>query len=887
MIKLNYDQELDMFICGGSGIEFTSQISANQPLIKTSLVELYFPSKQSSSGKTNTTQTTDSSNKDQSTNSDDKKITPPIQYGAIPKFLQKTNQNNIVFVSTPYSEGVIFHNYKEIFLCGHVLKDSVQTLHKVPVFSETDNSIVQIVTCRHSMFVLLSNGKMYSLRGNEMVVYLDQEKRALDPKCLLQEIPFDKPIKYVSNGGGKHFFAQTTDNELYAIGDDTFGQLCLSKSSIRSHNGFSNNTKNVDERKELDDYESTTFYPKFVKVPIDKTISMQDNEIEKIECGLNHTFILIRNVQTGAKSLYSSGCSYYGQTAIGSTRNRNRLSQVELNCSNEIIDIKCNNNGSYVITPRALFYAGINDQNILSVNKAYSSVLTEVPLTTQIASNDEFSIMECGYNHCLAVTKRNRIFGFGRSSSNQFGIGLNNYICQEIETKELFDKKIVAICCGHSHSIIFSQPLVAPVEDEVQLHEDLIKLRSSSNVWDLQIFTASKDFSVKIPLYILSKRRPELLSYNKSKAPKSKDSLLYLIDWIYFNTFIEPSLQIDSLIDVLEWMTVNNVQDESLTNLVLNESIIRTNEENVYDTIQYILNRKYPKEESPLSAFWHHALSFCKQYIVENSFCKIKNSSFLKQSILVEIAKLEDPNLLECRSLSEVQESLPQTIPEIVSEIFDSPQLSDLQIVLDKSRGFVVYCHKSILETRSNYFNMKKYGFQAATINEIDVSCLFTIFKKNEDITFEDFINLKSLLKYLYTGRIEITTKNALTLMLLWEAMGMSEKSPLFETCKDFVCRGLCIENIMNVITKVVNREKKSTPTESPSMIGFGIFRNLIQEEESHLQPYNYSIIETECLNFCANKWKEILLIYKHDILNFLSKEQLLKITCIQNRVSL
>nr|CAG4708931.1 unnamed protein product [Naegleria fowleri] len=953
-MNINYDQETEMFICGGTGVEFTSNISANQPLTKTSLWDLYFSSSGTQSNRTSTpvTQQTNEFNSPTSTTSsntsttittncsttnhgssavsdqtassspitsspnastklpgskpsrlESPKVSPPL---TINNALQTTKSHpftqasrNVVFVSTPFSEGVVFHNYKEIFLCGHILKEAVQTLHKIPVYSETDNSISQLVTCRHSLFVLLSNGKLYAVRGNEMVLYFANDKRNQQSsetatKSLLKELSFEKTVKWVSNGGGKHFFLLTTDNELYAIGDDTFGQIgcCthigLGNASIKTGNFNSTSSKSpgFDDRKEsrtnLEEYESTTFYPKFVKVPIDKTVSIQDYEIEKIECGLNHTFVLLKHINTCKKLLLSTGCSYYGQTAVGSTRNRNRLTPVDFDHCDDIIDIKCNNNGSFIMTPKALYYAGINDQNILAMNKAYCSVFAEVPLMTHLASNDQFSMIDCGYNHCMVVTKRNRIFGFGRSSSNQFGIGLNNYICQEIECKDLFDKEIVGVCCGHSHTILFTQPLRSMVEDDEQLVDDLIKLRSANHLWDVQVFTAAKDYSVKIPHYFLTRRRPELLHYDRSKAPKSRESLNCLVDWIYFNNFSSVT-DIETLIDLLEWMTTNHVSDEYLSTMVLNEAITQTNEENVYDTIQYILNNKYPKDEFPLHSYWHHALSFCKQFIVENTFNKIKNSSYLKQNILVEIAKLSNPTLLKTKSLGELDP--PSTIPEIVAELFDDEETSDFQVVLDRSRGFIIYCHKSVLECRCSFFSMKKYGFQAATIKEIDFSQVFSGWKTSEEITYDDFLLCRSLIHFFYTGKICITTKNALSLMLIWEAMKMPEKSKLFEVCMDFVARGLSVDNIMDVIVAVINRPHHNA-TFNQQGHDFGSFTHFFSKPQEVPVRYDYSYLQKECLHFCANKWKEILLRYRSQILKYLTKEQLLEITCLQNRVS-
>ncbi|KAG2389378.1 hypothetical protein C9374_013938 [Naegleria lovaniensis] len=949
-MNITYDQETEMFICGGTGVEFTSTISANQPLTKTSLWDLYFASSGTQSNRTstpvtqqqqtpttnefNTTTTSTTTNysttsnsspvvSDQTTSSspsspntskiskpsrlESPKVSPPpplpgsnaLQTNKSHPFSQASR--NIVFVPTPFSEGVVFHNYKEIFLCGHILKEAVQTLHKIPVYSETDNSISQLVACRHSLFVLLSNGKLYAVRGNEMVLYFANDKRNQQSsetatKSLLKELYFEKTIKWVSNGGGKHFFLLTTDNELYAVGDDTFGQIgCtqigLGNASIKTGNlnaPINSKSPGFEDRKEsratnLEEYESTTFYPKFVKVPIDKAVSIQDYEIEKVECGLNHTFVLLKHINTCKKLLLSTGCSYYGQTAVGSTRNRNRLTPVEFDHCDDIIDIKCNNNGSFIMTHKALYYAGINDQNILSMNKAYCSVFSEVPLMTHLASNDQFSMIDCGYNHCIVVTKRNRIFGFGRSSSNQFGIGLNNYICQEIECKDLFDKEIVGICCGHSHTILFTQPLRSIVEDDEQLVDDLIKLRSSNHLWDVQVFTAAKDYSVKIPHYFLAKRRPELLHYDKSKAPKSRESLNCLVDWIYFNNFSSVTTNIETLIDLLEWMTTNNVIDEYLSTMVLNEAIIQTNEENVYDTIQYILNNKYPKDEFPLYSYWHHALSFCKQFIVENTFNKIKNSSYLKQNILVEIAKLSNPTLLKTKSLGELDP--PSTIPEIVAELFDDEESSDLQVVLDRSRGFIIYCHKSILECRCSFFSMKKYGFQAATIKEMDFSQVFSGWKSPEEITYDDFLLCRSLIHFFYTGKICITTKNALSLMLIWEAMKMPEQAKLFEVCMDFVARGLSVDNIMEVIAAVINRPNYNTFSNQQGH-DFGSFTHFFSKPQEVSIRYDYTYLQKECLNFCANKWKDILLRYRNQILKYLTKEQLLEITCLQNRVS-
>ncbi|KAL9650182.1 hypothetical protein ABK040_014838 [Willaertia magna] len=768
------------------------------------------------------------------------------------------------FVTTPYSEGVLFHNQKDLFYCGNILKDPVTSLHRIYCNGQ---SIKQVIACRHSIFVLTTTGKLIGCRQNEMVVYPEEVNSKKNVDKLVYEIPFDKPIKFASNGGGKHFYVQTEDG-LYAIGDDSFGQLGLGYSNIISTP--KSNTR-VDNKMDGHESESTTFYSKFVKVPIEKVMEMEDHEILKIECGLNHTILLMRNIRTGKKLLVGVGCSYYGQTGLNSTRNRNRLSVLEFNCEHgEIMDVKCNCNGTFVLTPKAIYYCGINDHNIVATNKAYAAVLTEVGLVSSISRSDSFKSIVCGYQHCIVITERNKMFGLGRATTNQFGNGVAKYYNEELDNSEFKEKSVVTIVCGQYSTIFFVTPLIKVIEGKSKLEEDFTKLRKSNNFWDTQIFNANKDYSTKVPSYLLKEKCSQLLKYDKQLAPKSKECLDCIIDFIYFNEF-KSATKATTPIDLLEWLTVNHIEDEYIVTMTMNAAISLTQEETVFECIQYIIVNKYPKDAYPLSLYWHHALSFCKQYIVENQFGKIKNSSSFsllweKQNILVEIARLNDPKILTEEVIQKVK--APPNISAIIASLFDDSTTSDIKLVLDRTKGFIIYCHKSILNSRCEYFNFQKLGFQAAALKEIDVYDLFKQWKTRDQVSYDDFQNLRTIIQYFYTGSIEITTTNAMGILLIWEALGIADESNIFSTSQDFIARSLRNENVLSIIFTIINRDDCSG-TKAKSI------------------KCNYSTLEFECLNYCASKWKSLLSMYKYDILNYLTKEQLLKITSIQNKVLL
>ena len=124
------------------------------------------------------------------------------------------------------------------------------------------------------------------------------------------QVPIDNVKQVVC--GGNHTIIIKNDGSLWACGQNEVGQLGLGDTTKR-----------------------TTF----VQVPIDN--------VKQVVCGGSHTFILNND-----GSLWSCGYNYSGQLGLGTSgnyANKTTFTQVTTNINNDVKQVACGNNFSYII----------------------------------------------------------------------------------------------------------------------------------------------------------------------------------------------------------------------------------------------------------------------------------------------------------------------------------------------------------------------------------------------------------------------------------------------------------------------------------------------------------------------------------------------------------
>jgi hypothetical protein len=115
-------------------------------------------------------------------------------------------------------------------------------------------------------------------------------------------------------------------------------------------------------------------------------------------------------------------------------------------------------------------------------------------------------------------------------------------------------------------------------------------------------------------------------------------------------------------------------------------------------------------------------------------------------------------------------------LSEDFSSLFNNEFLSDITFLVGKDCQ-KIYCHKIVLSQRSKYFqNLFSTGLKESFEKEI----------KKENISYDNFC---SILKFLYSGVIELNVHNVLPILATSDEMDISGlKQYCFEFVKDHLC---------------------------------------------------------------------------------------------------
>ena len=254
-----------------------------------------------------------------------------------------------------------------------------------------------------------------------------------------------------------HTVILKTDGSVWSCGDNTWGQLGLNDTTSRT--AFTQVTTDV---KQIACGNNHTFilktdgsvwscgYNEYGQLGLndttDKTTLTQvttnvSNDVKRIACGNNHTFVLKND-----GSVYSCGYNYYGQLGLNSTTNQTSFTQVTTNINNDIKQIACGYYHTVILkTDGSIWCCGYNSKGQLGLNDttsrtAFTQVTTDVK---QIA---------CGYYYTFILKSDGSLWACGSNSYGQLGLGSSDTNAHSTFTQVTTDVKQIA--CGNSHTII-------------------------------------------------------------------------------------------------------------------------------------------------------------------------------------------------------------------------------------------------------------------------------------------------------------------------------------------------------------------------------------------------------------------------------------------------
>lgn len=318
--------------------------------------------------------------------------------------------------------------------------------------NNTDHYIVDIAAgANHSLF-LTKQGKIYTCGKN-----INGRLGTGNSSSVITPVSIEKTSKHIFAGNVNTFFL-TDNNSLYATGENSQGQLGIGtldnqfapvpiplfNNSIKIakvaagwyHTLFLTTTNEVyasGDNRYGQILNATT-------VPVKLTINCRD-----IAAGQGHSVFL-----TTDNKVYTSGWNWYGQLGNNSTRNSN--TPVLINTGGNVQKIFAGMSSTFLLNSQGRVYVcGDNTNGQLGLSRNITNQRSFV-----LIPNLPNTIMDIftGQSHTFFLTNNGEVYGVGSNEKGQLGIGHNNTIYIPEKINNHIFKKIAA---GANHSIFLTK----------------------------------------------------------------------------------------------------------------------------------------------------------------------------------------------------------------------------------------------------------------------------------------------------------------------------------------------------------------------------------------------------------------------------------------------
>ena len=179
------------------------------------------------------------------------------------------------------------------------------------------------------------------------------------------------------------------------------------------------------------------------------TFTQVTNDAKQIACGYYHTFILKND-----GSLWACGDNNEGQLGLGDDTNRNTFTQVTTNINNDVKQVVCGNDFTFIIKNDGSVWScgyNINGQLGLGISDTYKTTFTQV--TANI--NNDVKQIACGRNHTFIIKNDGSVWACGNNSYGELGLGntgTNETRFTQVTTN--INKDVKQIACGYNNTII-------------------------------------------------------------------------------------------------------------------------------------------------------------------------------------------------------------------------------------------------------------------------------------------------------------------------------------------------------------------------------------------------------------------------------------------------
>jgi alpha-tubulin suppressor-like RCC1 family protein len=287
--------------------------------------------------------------------------------------------------------------------------------HEFTEIDWTNGNIKQVACGDEHTIILTENNEIFaSGRNNYGQLGLgDLENRY---EFIKIQWPFGNIKQIIC--GGDYTLILTSDNQIFASGNNENGQLGLD---------------NFDINQSIE----------FIKI---NEFQLTRENIKQVACGFAHTIILTEN-----NNIYGFGSNTSGQLGLNDDDNINLFTKIEWTNRN-IKQIICEGDSTFILTDNnKIFASGRNNYGQLGFgNNDYVNEFTEIEWT-----NGNIKQIICGGEHSFILTDNNKIFASGRNSFGQLGFDHINNIDQftEIDWTRADIKQVI---CGYEYTILLT-----------------------------------------------------------------------------------------------------------------------------------------------------------------------------------------------------------------------------------------------------------------------------------------------------------------------------------------------------------------------------------------------------------------------------------------------
>jgi alpha-tubulin suppressor-like RCC1 family protein len=358
-----------------------------------------------------------------------------------------TNQTNYylrknekaISVACGGSHTVVLSNSNNLYACGNNSKGQVgmnnQVISKysylLPMFLTNFNleKIISIACGWEHTVVLTNTGNLYACGDNtygQLGMNNTTNLSILTP-MVLDNLTTNRDKTISISCGRQHTVVLTVSGNLYACGDNTYGQL--------GDNTIVQKTTLVKMSDPSGGYVVTEM-PRYVA------------------CGGYHTVVLTNN-----NNLYACGYNFDGQLGIVSYGTENPYNTLQkmlspsLSSGEKFISIACGNYHTVVLTNKNNIYGcGYNFLNQLGQDSQGSSITTLSKFSSQygsagqgetsinLSTGENFISVTCGNNHTIVLTNKGRIYGCGNNSKGQLSskVENNKVVANNINTSNTY-----------------------------------------------------------------------------------------------------------------------------------------------------------------------------------------------------------------------------------------------------------------------------------------------------------------------------------------------------------------------------------------------------------------------------------------------------------------